>query len=324
VRNWTFDAGVRTQAKLPRPVLSVGNITTGGTGKTPVVRWLADRLRQTGETVAVLSRGYKAKPGELGDEQRMLANLLNTPGQRSIAIRANPDRFSAGEALLRDVPKTSVIVLDDGFQHRRLARNFDLVLIDATEPFGFGHVLPRGMLREPLNGLKRASAFLLTRTDQVDEATRTAIVEKLRHCKAGAPVYSSVHAPAHFRADDQPDSIPLDSLHGRRWFAFCGIGGPGGFVRQLEAIGGTNAGQRVFADHHEYTPGDLAALAAEAKRVDANVLITTEKDWVKLAALARPKDLPPIWHLDIEVRFQGDDERALLQQVLAATSRPGG
>jgi tetraacyldisaccharide 4'-kinase len=325
VRNWTFDAGVRKAARLPRPVISVGNITTGGTGKTPVVRWLADRLRQTGETVAVLSRGYKARPGELGDEQRMLANLLNTPGQPPVAIRANPDRVAAGEGLLREAPKTSVILLDDGFQHRRLARDFDLVLIDATEPFGFGRVLPRGMLRESLKALTRASAFLVTRADQVDDARRLEIIERLRQHNPAAASYTSVHAPSHFRADNQADSISLEALRVRRWFAFCGIGGPGGFVRQLETIGGTNAGQRFFADHHDYTPGDLASLASEAKRVGADALVTTEKDWVKLAPLPRPEGLPPVWHLDIEIRFaNGDDERALLQQILAAISRARG
>jgi tetraacyldisaccharide 4'-kinase len=322
VRNWAFDAGVRKPARLPRPVLSVGNITTGGTGKTPVVRWLADRLRQTGETVAVLSRGYKAKPGHLGDEQGMLANLLNTSGVPPVAIRANPDRRAAGEALLRDEPKTSVILLDDGFQHRRLARDFDLVLIDATEPFGFGHVLPRGMLRESLTGLRRASAFLLTRADQVDAAARASIRDTLRRHNATAPIYESVHGPTAFRANAQPDVIPLDALRDRRWFAFCGIGGPTGFVRQLEAIGGTHAGRRDFADHHDYTPADLSTLAGDAEGANADVFVTTEKDWVKLAALPRPEAMPPIWHLDIEIRFpSADDERALLQQTLAAVSR---
>jgi tetraacyldisaccharide 4'-kinase len=325
VRNWAFDVGVRKATCLPRPVISVGNITTGGTGKTPVVRWLADRLRQTGETVAVLSRGYKAKPGELGDEQRMLANLLNTPGHPPVAIRANPDRVAAGESLLREVPKTSVIILDDGFQHRRLARDFDLVLIDATEPFGFDHVLPRGMLREPITGLKRARALLLTRADQTDDATRAAIVAKLHQYNPGAPVYCCVHAPSHFRTDDRPDSIPLEAMLDRRWFAFCGIGGPTGFVRQLETLGGTNVGARFFPDHHDYAQHDLEALASQAKHAGANVLITTEKDWVKLAAIPRPEGSPPIWHLDIEIRFQsGDDERALLQQILAAVSRARG
>jgi tetraacyldisaccharide 4'-kinase len=215
-------------------------------------------------------------------------------------------------------------VLDDGFQHRRLARDFDLVLIDATAPFGFGHVLPRGMLREPVKGLKRASAFLLTRADQIDDSARAAIVERLRQYNPGAPIHHSVHAPSYFRADDRPDSIPLEALRDRRWFAFCGIGGPSGFVRQLETLGGTNAGQRFFADHHDYTSADLEALASEAKRVGANVMVTTEKDWVKLAARPRPEGLPPTWHLDIEIRFQGDDERALLQQILATVSRARG
>jgi tetraacyldisaccharide 4'-kinase len=318
LRNWAFDAGVRTPAKLPRPVISVGNITTGGTGKTPVVRWLAERLRASGERVAILSRGYKAKPGALGDEQRMLASLLDRPGEPPVVIRANPDRVAAGNDVLREHSDTSVFLLDDGFQHRRLARDFDLVLINATEPFGFGHVLPRGMLREPLRGLRRASAFLLTRADQADDAARAAILDTLKRFNPGAAVYESVHAPACFREADRADAIPLDALRDRKWFAFCGIGGPESFVRQLESLGGTRAGHRFFADHHDYKPADLAALKREASDCGAEVLVTTEKDWVKVAACPGSKALPACWRLDVEVKVGDDGEEELLAQIRSA------
>src|SRR4051794_35567561 len=166
-RNRGYSAGIIASNRARRPVVSVGNITTGGTGKTPVVRWLADRLRERGMRPAVLLRGYKARPGERGDEQRLLDELLNPPGTASpVIVHANPDRLQGAKAVLRDHPDVDVFILDDGFQHRRLQRDFDLVLIDATTPFGYEHVLPRGLLREPLSGLSRASAFLLTRVDQ--------------------------------------------------------------------------------------------------------------------------------------------------------------
>src|SRR4051794_36561894 len=146
-RNRAFDRDPRKLRRLPRPVISIGNLTAGGTGKTPVVRWLASRLRDDGLRVAVLSRGYKATPGSLGDEQRMLESLLNGPGKVPVVIRADPDRYSTGVAALREHPEIDVFLLDDGFQHRRLGRDLDLVLVNMTEPFGYGHVLPRGLLR---------------------------------------------------------------------------------------------------------------------------------------------------------------------------------
>jgi tetraacyldisaccharide 4'-kinase len=322
LRNRSFDAGARKPARLPRPVISIGNITTGGTGKTPVVRWLAERLRSSGRPVAVLSRGYKAAaPGELGDEQRMLVNLLNRPGEPPVNVRADPNRFLAGEFVLREHPEVAAFVLDDGFQHRRLARDFDLVLIDATEPFGFGRVLPRGMLREPLSGLRRADAFLLTRSDLAEAAGRARIADTLTRYNPASPVYESVHAPVGFRTSDSAELLSLDALRDRRWFAFCGIGSPETFVRQLTALGGTSAGHRAFADHHDYTAQHLADLASRAGAGGADVLVTTEKDWAKLAALAKPARVPPIWRLDVRIRFNGDDEAKLFGDIERAMAR---
>src|SRR4051812_7733392 len=137
-RNRRFDRRPDLIASLPRPVVSVGNLSAGGTGKTPMIRWLAERLRERGHRPAVLSGGYKARPGELGDEQRMLDRQLNGAGQSEVFIRANPDRLAAGRAVLAEHPEADVVLLDDGFQHRRLARDLDIVLINATAPFGGG------------------------------------------------------------------------------------------------------------------------------------------------------------------------------------------
>jgi tetraacyldisaccharide 4'-kinase len=317
-RNSLFDAGLRKPARLPRPVISVGNLTTGGTGKTPVVRWLAERLRESGMTVAILSRGYKAKPGELGDEQRMLADLLNQPGEQPVVIRADPNRLRAGTDVLRQHPDVDVFLLDDGFQHRQLARDFDLVLIDATEPFGFGRVLPRGMLREPLSGgLRRASAFLITRADAADGNTHAQIIRTLHSHHPAAPVYESVHAPTAFREAGRTDTIPLEAFRGRKWFAFCGIGSPQDFVRQLQALGGTCAGRRSFADHHHYTRQDVSEIVRDATASGAGLLVTTEKDWVKVAACG-PIDLP-VWRLDVEIRFKTHAAAAgLLESIKSA------
>src|SRR4051812_23350103 len=159
-RNARFDRG-RSVQRVDRPVISVGNITTGGTGKTPVVRWLADALRARGIQPAILMRGYKSAPGQTSDEQELLRSQLP-----SVVVHANPDRVAGAQEVLRDHPDVQAFILDDGFQHRRLHRDFDLVLIDATNPFGYDRLLPRGLLREPLAGLARAHAILITRADQ--------------------------------------------------------------------------------------------------------------------------------------------------------------
>jgi tetraacyldisaccharide 4'-kinase len=318
LRNWTFNAGIRKPARLPRPVIGVGNITTGGTGKTPVVRWLAERLRDDGLNVAILSRGYKALRGELGDEQRMLQTLLQSPLKLPVMIRANPSRLQAGRETLLENPNVDVFLLDDGFQHRQLARNFDLVLIDAAEPFGFGHLLPRGMLREPLSNLGRASAFLITRSNGATDSIR----QTLARFNSSAPIYESVHAPMRFRRGTE--EIPLDAIREMKWFAFSGIGNPNAFVTQLKSLGGGSAGDRSFADHHAYTSQDLAAIQDAARQSGAEILVTTEKDWVKIAPLAGDLAMP-IWRLDVEIRFSDpDQEQRLLADIRQAIESARG
>lgn len=331
-RNAFFDRGIRHAVPLPRPVISIGNITAGGTGKTPAVRWLAERLRDAGKTVAILSRGYKAgAPGELGDEQRMLASLLaDEPANPPVIVRADPSRARAGQAVLREHPAVDVFLLDDGFQHRQLARDFDLVLVNAVEPFGFGRVMPRGLLREPLAGLRRADAFLLTRVDQVVPARIDGVREVLCRHNPDAPIYQSVHAHSGFRAAaGSTELFSVKALRGRRWFAFCGIAGPESFVKQLDQVGGTRVGLRAFADHHAYTKTEVRCLRAEAAAAGADVLVTTEKDWVKLAALPGAGETGiglPIWRVDVRIAFHGDDEAALIQRVsdVVATRSGGG
>ena len=316
-RNRLFDAGALRSVRLPRPVISVGNITTGGTGKTPLVRWLVGRLRDHGKHVAVLSRGYKASPGTLGDEQLMLDGLLNGPGSANpVSIVANPDRVAAATVLLRQRPEINVFLLDDGFQHRRVRRDLDVVVVSATSPFGYGHVLPRGMLREPMKGLSRAGAFVITHADAVGPATLVEIERQVRRHNLAAPLYQSVHAPSALRS--QHESFPVEELRVRSWFAFCGIGDPQAFLNQLEALGGRRAGWRFFPDHHHYTPADLAELRHKAMTGGADVMVTTEKDWAKVGGLVSAgggAESLPVWRVDVELRFRADDGERLWDQV---------
>src|SRR4051812_28640544 len=167
-RNQLYDLNILQSHRAQRPVVSVGNIATGGTGKTPVVQWLANRLRDSGKHPAILLRGYRSTP-ELGsDEQLMLARALNEGHPSPVMVAANPSRIEAARVMVQQRPRVDVFVLDDGFQHRKLARDFDVVLIDASNPFGFDHVLPRGLRREPLRGLARANAFLITHAESGD------------------------------------------------------------------------------------------------------------------------------------------------------------
>jgi tetraacyldisaccharide 4'-kinase len=195
-----------------------------------------------------------------------------------VIIRANPSRLRAGEDVLRAHPEVSTFLLDDGFQHRQLARDVDLVLVNAAEPFGFGRVLPRGTLREPLGGLRRASAFLLTRCDQASEAALADVRQTLRAHNPAAPIFACDHAAAGFRDAEgnvvgDPGDAGGDALRNRRWFAFCGIGDPASFVRQLTTLAGGAApsGSRAFADHHAYTDADVRSLAASAVERGADV-----------------------------------------------------
>lgn len=307
LRNSKFDRGIGIR-RLPRPVVSVGNITTGGTGKTPVVRWLCERLREAGERPAVLMRGYGARNGERGDEQAMLEGLLNQGGGAPpVIVQAEADRYAGGVAMLGAQADVSVFVMDDGFQHRRLGRDFDLVLLDASEPFGFGRVLPRGLLREPLGSLRRASAVLVTRADQGDVE---AIAKRVREFNAVAPVFRCTHAHVGFRSSEDVRHR-ADALSGMRVFLFAGIGNPEGFGRQFPG----HVGHLWFGDHWDYEREDLERIQAEAKRAGAEVIVTTEKDWVKIAPLVEVGVGIPIWRAELAVRFEGADEGELFQLI---------
>jgi len=326
VRNKLYDKGALKTVKLPRPVISVGNLTTGGTGKTPMIRWLANWLRDEGRRVAVLSRGYKAAEGQMGDEQIMLDHQLNGPGHSMVVVRSDPDRIAGCEAVLAKYPGINVILLDDAFQHRKVARNIDIVLLSAMDPFGFGHVLPRGMLREPIRGLRRADAIVITHC----EAVRTAVIEdiekRIRISNPKAPIYRAAHKQTGLRTADVAASAPPDrsvkDLNAHQYYAFCGIGDPRLLHRYLGAIGGNYVGHRWKPDHHIYRSRELIDIRADALARGADILITTEKDWVKLSQLPDANiGNPPIWRIEVELKFQNDGDKQLSEQIRQAIAR---
>ena len=324
-RNAFYRAGLKSTVMLDRPVISIGNLTTGGTGKTPMVRWLAGQLRAGGKQVAVLSRGYKSAPGQPGDEQIMLDHLLNGPGVDRVILRANPDRVVAAQEVLRETPQTDLFLLDDGFQHRRVARNLDIVLLSAVNPFGYGHVLPRGLLREPISGLRRAGAVVITHADQVNESAIMDIERRIRRSHGEAAIYRAVHRQTGLRTASAPAFLApdraIEDLKHRKFFAFSGIGNPHVLHTQLQALGSSYVGNRWFADHHLYTENDCIALRQAAARHGAELLVTTEKDWVKINPLASTIHGYEIWRMDIEMCFLDHGEERLLRQVHAALKR---
>jgi tetraacyldisaccharide 4'-kinase len=275
-RNRAYDSGRRVAQRVGVPVVSVGNLTLGGTGKTPLVEWLAQWFRNRGVRVALVSRGYKASPGTLNDEGRELQQKLP-----DVPHVQNVDRVAAARQAIQEF-NAQLILLDDGFQHRRLARDLDIVLLDALEPFGFDHVFPRGTLREPLTGIHRAQIAVLTRADMVNAAERSRIRSIVLRYAPHIAWASCRHAPLSLRSSTGSVE-PIGVLIGQRVAAFCGLGNPAGFRHTLSQCGCEIIDWREFPDHHLYSATDLAELAKWAAASNASTLVCTHKDLVKIA-----------------------------------------
>jgi tetraacyldisaccharide 4'-kinase len=316
LRNVCYARGIFTVHDLGRPTISVGNITTGGTGKTPVVLWLARHLRDRGNRPAILLRGYGSTLEDGSDEQQLLDAALNDGSAPVIPVRANPSRVDSAKTVLTDDPAIDVFILDDAFQHRRVKRHLDLVLISSIEPFGFNHVLPRGLLREPLGGLERASAFVLTRCSQTDGNRLVDIQQTIRRFNAAAPIFRSdhVHCSVHLPASQR--HVPITSLAEEKLFAFAGIGDPESLGSQLTSQGCTVVGHRWFADHHNYTAADIQQLKSQAAQAGAAKLVTTQKDWVKIARVVSSiAESPQFAVVELSIVMPESDERDLLSLV---------
>lgn len=294
LRNALYDSGIFASRTLGRPTISVGNITTGGTGKTPVVQWLAKRLSASGQQPVVLMRGYKTTSQGISDEQAILQSA-------GIPVIADPDRRRGAANALARYPQTTLFILDDGMQHRRVRRDFELVIVHAADPFGFGRIFPRGLLREPLGGLRRADAVLVTHADEVDPAAMATITSTIRAHNKTAPIL-------------QCDHFITGDFAGKKYFAFCGIGSPTSFFQRLGALGGTSVGVRAFDDHHDYTEPDVNQINEAARSAQAELLITTAKDWVKLERFAGKFTLPVI-RSELSLRFRSGDEELLLTAI---------
>jgi tetraacyldisaccharide 4'-kinase len=305
-RNRQYDSGLAKVHRVPAPVISIGNLTLGGTGKTPLAEWIARRLSQQGVRVGIVSRGYRAGATAQNDEALELQQRL--PGVPHVQ---NPDRVQgAREAIGR--LGCEALVLDDAFQHRRIGRDLDVCVLDALEPFGYGHVFPRGTLREPLTGLRRADVVVLSRADLVPPARRQAIRRTVAQYAPQAGWAEVVHAPQGL-SNARGQHGTLASLTGIPVAAFCGVGNPAGFQGTLANLGYRIIALREFADHYGYAKADIESLIAWANGLEIAAVVCTAKDLVKLD-IDRLGNRP-LWAVTIAVNFLAGQE--LLERKLA-------
>jgi tetraacyldisaccharide 4'-kinase len=285
---WKRRRQLRNRRTLPVPVISIGNLTMGGTGKTPCVLAISRMLEAAGRRSGILTRGYGRgtlhqnlvlapgaciEPEHSGDEPQIFIRA----GVAPVGIGA--DRFATGTQLIAEFG-VDTLLLDDGFQHWKLARDLDVVLIDALNPIAGGGVFPAGRLREPLSGIARANVVVITRAESSDLAT--AIEREVRRYNPSAPVFcSSVH-PEVWVEHRSERPVPLGELPPGPAAAFCGLGNPESFRRTLERLGIELADWVEFGDHHRYRTAELTRLAHQFRAHGVTTLLTTEKDTINL------------------------------------------
>ena len=314
-REWLYGRGVLRSRRLDRPVVAVGNVTVGGTGKTPAVMMAVETLQGLGHRPAVVSRGYgrrsggvhvvadtasiRLEPEDAGDEPFLLARRL--PGvpvvvgaNRGEAAQLAVDRFDA-----------TAIVLDDGFQHKTLAKDLEIVMARVRQPWGNGRLLPAGPLREPLTALGRAHLVVAAGARTPDDAAvvRDAVV---RHAP-GVPVIPAAYVATECWDARRMAPVPLSDLRAARVAAFAGIAAPDGFRQTLEDLGTTVDDMIAFDDHYWYSGVDVAHLSKRARTLGVHALVTTEKDWVRLLRL--PAVEVPLWVVSVRLELLADAER---------------
>lgn len=324
LRAEAYRCGWLRSRRLNRPVISIGNLTTGGTGKTPLAASIAKLLRARGFRPSILTRGYRRRrgpsllalapasarapdPRETGDEPSLLA-----AGLPEVPIVICADRYRAGKYAEAHFG-VNVHLLDDGFQHLQLARALDIVALDATQEISDRAILPAGRQREPSAALKRAHVIILTRSDLASPAKLAQLESQILEIHPGIPIFRSGTKLCGFVSIRTGDRLPSDALESRRIYAFCGVGNPGAFFASLRRWGIAVAGEQVFPDHHVYTDREVAHLVLNASARGSATLVTTEKD---------AANIPPSWKADLNafacvIEAEMNDPAAF-EQALAA------
>jgi tetraacyldisaccharide 4'-kinase len=299
MRNLAYQRGWIRREKVSVPVVSVGNLTAGGTGKTPCVEYVARFYRDLDLRVAILSRGYGSDGGRNDEALVLEENLPDVPHLQGA------NRVELARTAIEEL-ESEVLVMDDGFQHRRLARDLDLVLIDATQPWGFGHLLPRGLLREPAGGLGRADVVVLTRCDQSPPEQCDRLRQIIARLALRVPLVETTHRPMEL-SNNVGMTAELAVLREGPIAAFCGIGNPEAFRRSLVDLGARLEDFRVYPDHHAYGREDVEELRRWAAGLpSSSTIVTTQKDLVKL----RLTDLEDrsLWFLRIRLNIEAGQD----------------
>ncbi|MFZ3201171.1 MAG: tetraacyldisaccharide 4'-kinase [Candidatus Acidiferrales bacterium] len=307
LRAEAYRKGIFREQRLDGVVISVGNLTTGGTGKTPMVLWIAERLMAEGEKPGILTRGYRGQTspeGTTSDEVQMLKARLGD----SAAFGVGADRLACGRELAGRGIRW--FLLDDGFQHLQIARDVDIVLIDATHPFGGGHLLPAGRLREPRRALERADIIVITRSRNAPA------VEAAIQRDSSAPVFYARPRLDSVRSlrGGYPGNDDFEARE-RKFYAFCGIGNPSAFLADLRGWGFQVVGHKFFPDHHRYTQQDVREIQVQARQAGAEGALCTEKDVFNLPGA--PSDECGAWYCRISLEVGRQDE--FWQAIMTAT-----
>ena len=321
-RTWLYKRGWLARRRLPRPVVSVGNLTVGGTGKTPMAMWVAGKLLEYGKKPCVLSRGYRRKSQrefllvsdgtsvlaghrEAGDEPYLMAT--NCPG---VVVAVGADRYELGRWVLSQTP-IDCFILDDGFQHLGLDRDVNLLLVDSSNPAGIQALLPVGKLREPLGEARRASDIILTRVE--DESMIADVLHPIQAAMGSAidPITTRFTPKTLMGASE---SMPVSGVHRKRALLFSGIGNPEQFRRMVTAFGVQVVDELVFRDHEAYGPSRVAEIYRRIERSRPDVVLTTEKDLIKVQS---NWSVPtPLYAVILELEFL--DGRSRLEKALSA------
>ncbi|HLF85616.1 MAG TPA: tetraacyldisaccharide 4'-kinase [Nitrospiria bacterium] len=324
-RRFSYRIGLLKSNRLNCKVISIGNLTVGGTGKTPFVIFLAERLKQMGRSVAVITRGYKAgskepislvsdkervllAPSDAGDEAYLVASRL-----KGVPVIIGKDRHLAGEYALRSF-QVDTIILDDGFQYLSLEKDVEILLVDSTDPAGNGYMLPRGILREPFSGLSRSNAIILTRADQADRLD--SVVGDIKRYSDSIGIYYSRFKPVGLKEIRSGAEEGIGHITGKRLLLFSGIGNPRSFSQMIGRLGGEVVREMIFPDHHNYMIRELEQIELFASRNKIDIIVTTEKDGVKIAET--PFGYLPIWALRVDLILEDQDK---LEELILGEKR---
>ena len=326
LRNWLYGKKIISSVKLPCPVISVGNITVGGTGKTPCVIMMARMLQSHGFKPAILSRGYGGNSSKsvniVSDGKNMLLDsktagdepFLMAQSLKNIPIIVGSQRIKTGRVAINQFG-VNVLICDDAMQHRKIFRDIDLVLLDSQNPLSNSHIMPRGMLREPIAGLKRASALMFTRTDEASKADNNSNLTQL----VNGPIFTSIHKVRDVMKGDYCDIWPISKLSGKKVCAFCGIAKPDSFKKSLLTAQAQILSWDTFPDHHNYSLDELEIIKTKFYNYEADIIITTQKDGMRLQNF--PEFLSMIYLLRIEMEVTPSRElfdKFILDKLAAA------